>query len=553
MKITGSKILLTAILAFNFAYSQVANTSTNLNLDPSKSSSEILNNNSQENKVNPNQATQNNTSLKTDLNTGLNNNITNTETNAGISSTSISSEENNQANLKNTEDSQKNFTQKLYDSVKKYVENSKEWLLSLFESTGSSSIRFLIVFLIGVLLALTPCIYPMIPITIGILQTNQTKSPVRGFLLALAYTFGISTTFAIFGFIATLTTSIFGEFQGSPWLVIPVVLFLFYFGFSMLGAYEIHIPKFLRPKNHNVKGGSLFSAYIFGAISGTIASPCLSSGLIFVLNYVTTLSATGTLWGYIEGLLLLFVFGIGSSLPLLIIGTFSTSLNLLPKAGMWMLEINKLIGLLLIGAGFYQLSHLTSLIPWHILIFVIAAFLLLIAIYYFLSINNTDSSFTKLYKALVSLIFILGASYTFTRAIQEFYKPNSFSSSQAHSNYWLNSYQEALLKAKQEHKNLFIDIGASYCGACKELDRDIFSKPAVEKALTELYVPLKAEADGAEETYNEIKNLFGTYIKGFPTYLIVSPEDLKVIQNWYVEIEDLTIDQFVNKLKELAK
>ena len=445
------------------------------------------------------------------------------------------------------------FTLKIKNKVSLWATNSKEWLLSLFKTTGSSGLRFLIVFLIGILLSLTPCIYPMIPITVGVLQANQTKSAIRGFLLALAYTFGISTTFAIFGLIATLTSCVFGEFQGSIWLVLPIALLLFYFGFSMLGAYELYIPRFLRPKAHNVKGGSLFSAYTFGIISGSVASPCLSSGLIFVLNYVTTLTAVGTIWGYIEGLLLLFAFGVGSSLPLLIIGTFSTSLNLLPKAGMWMVEVNKIIGLLLIGMGFYHLSNLERFIPWQILVFIISLSLFAAGIYYLISTHKNDSAAMKIYKVLLSTAFLVAGSITTVQGLKYLFTADNGIS---HSNFWLTDYVEAFEKAKNQNKPLFIDIGATYCGACKELDKQIFTQPEIRQILIEEYIPLQIEADLNIEGYAKAKQDFSKYIKGYPTYLVVRIDDknkINVIANWSVDLGDFSTEEIINILNKYVK
>ncbi len=141
---------------------------------------------------------------------------------------------------------------------------------------------------------------------------------------------GISLTFAALGFIAALGSCVFGELQGSPFILIPLSALLFYFGLIMFDVLQMPIPSWLQPKDSKVKGGSKRSAFIFGALSGTVASPCLSPGLILILNYVGHVSAV-SITGYLEGFFLLFIFGIGSSLPLLIIGTFSGSLSMLPK------------------------------------------------------------------------------------------------------------------------------------------------------------------------------------------------------------------------------
>ena len=106
-----------------------------------------------------------------------------------------------------------------------------------------------------------------------------------------------------------------------------------YLALSMFGFYDMYVPNILQTKNNVNHKGSLFSAFVFGAISGSIASPCLSPGLALLLTIVATLGNN------LLGFLLLFSFGIGLSIPLLIIGTFSSSINILPQAGMWMIEV----------------------------------------------------------------------------------------------------------------------------------------------------------------------------------------------------------------------
>jgi thiol:disulfide interchange protein len=439
------------------------------------------------------------------------------------------------------------FTQKLFNYVSTTVVQLKNSLTSLFTSTGSRAIRFASAFLLGILLSLTPCIYPMIPITVGVLQASGSSSAFKNFLLALSYTVGISTTFALLGFIAAIGSCVFGELQGSPFIVIPLALLLLYFGLAMLDIIHLYIPKFLMPKASKVKGGSFLSAYIFGAVSGTVASPCLSPGLILILNYVTTMSS-GSFMGYLEGFLLLFIFGVGSSLPLLIIGTFSGSLKLLPKAGMWMVEIKKLVGIMLIAMAFYHLSHLERLLPWYVLVWVVVLSFFILGIYYFASIDTHEKKWMRRYKNCMGTALIVIAcifAVQGERAIYDHMHP-------AQQSPWLHDYEEARAKALAEHKPLFIDIGATYCSACKVLDKQIFAQEAIQAALKS-YVALKIDSDVHTAAYEKVKSLYGIYISGFPTYLIVNPATGAVLKKWSVEIDQLSIDGLIQELKNLAK
>lgn len=433
--------------------------------------------------------------------------------------------------------------------VSKISTTTSKWkatLSSLFNETGSHWIRLIVALILGILLSLTPCIYPMIPITVGVLQINQTKSALASFAMAASYTLGISLTFAALGLIAAFGSCVFGQLQGSPWFIIPLVVLLTYLGFSMLGFYEMYIPRFLSPKSSNFKGGSYASAFIFGAISGTVASPCLSPGLLLILDYVSTLSVKSSILGYIEGFILLFVFGVGSSLPLLIIGTFSSSAHLMPRAGMWMVEIKKLIGLLLIAMAFYHLSHLERFLPWHILIWLVVITFFAFGVYYLISIAKHDSPAMKIYKYLVGIALIIGACML---ALQG-YKAIHEHRHGKESGFWSADLIQTLEQAQQQKKNLFVDIGATYCSACKTLDRQILCNERVMLALKK-YVPVKIESDIDHDAFQKAKELFGSYIKGFPTYLVVNGQTKEVIKKWNDDLAQLSIDQIVEQLEKL--
>lgn len=232
------------------------------------------------------------------------------------------------------------------------VASWREYIEGLLSKTESLWIRVLFALLLGLLLSLTPCVYPMIPITVGILQTQGSRSVLRNFLLALSYTIGIATTYALLGLSAAFTGQIFGSLLSQPFFVFMIVALLLYLAGSMIGFYEMYIPSFLTSGNQMRGGGSILSAFLFGAVAGTIASPCLSPGLVLLLTLVTAIG------NKLIGFLLLFSFGVGLSIPLLIIGTFSSSLSILPSAGLWMVEIKKMFGFIMIGMCFFYLKML---------------------------------------------------------------------------------------------------------------------------------------------------------------------------------------------------
>jgi len=228
--------------------------------------------------------------------------------------------------------------------------------LSFDDITQMSLIYVLLLaFLIGIISSLTPCIYPMIPITLGILQAQASPSVFHNFLLSFFYVTGIATVYATLGYIAATTTVMLGQWLANPWVVALLIALFLYLAFSMFGFYEIYLPRFLQKGSSvKVRKGSLFYSFIFGGISGMAASPCLTPPLALLLGFVATRGSP------LVGFLTLFVFAMGMGLLLMVVGTFSNTLTNLPRAGAWMNEIKKFFGFLLIGVAIYFLGHLVS-------------------------------------------------------------------------------------------------------------------------------------------------------------------------------------------------
>ena len=163
-------------------------------------------------------------------------------------------------------------------------------LQNLVQTTESNWIRLLFAFLLGLLLSLTPCIYPMIPITIGILHSQGKQSLMHNFLGSCCYAFGLSTMFAFLGLLAAFAGASFGSLLSTPIFVIVLVAFIGYMSLTMIGIIDLKIPSFLqRSTSVNTKFGPYLSAYFFGLISGSVASPCVSPGLALLLTLVATM------------------------------------------------------------------------------------------------------------------------------------------------------------------------------------------------------------------------------------------------------------------------
>jgi len=202
----------------------------------------------------------------------------------------------------------------------------------------------------GVLTSLTPCIYPMIPITAGLIggASAGQASRARVVGLTLAYVSGLALFYAILGLIAGLTGSLFGTVSSSPWARLAIGVVLVVFGSAMLDVFPVAAPGRLVQWASRLGGGSYAGVFLLGATSGIVAAPCGAPAFAVVLTWVAT-TGSGTL-----GFIYLFVFSLGMTALLVAVGIFSGTASVLPRAGRWMVYVKKAAGVIMLGmAGYY--------------------------------------------------------------------------------------------------------------------------------------------------------------------------------------------------------
>lgn len=425
------------------------------------------------------------------------------------------------------------LTSVLYSMVQSWNNN----LSTLIEKTKSLPIRLIFVFLLGILLSLTPCIYPMIPITVGILQTEKSDSIIHNFGRSFAYTLGLSTTFACFGLAASISGPIYGKLLMSPISVSLLVMLLGFLGLSMFGLYDIQLPKFLQLKKESNGNGSFISSFIFGAASGTIASPCVSPGLILLLSLVATLG------NLLLGFLFLFTFGLGLSIPLLLIGTFSSSINMLPRAGIWMVEIKKLFGIMLFAVCFF---YLNNIINQTVLMYLISLSLFTLGMYYFLSGIKTSSPIIKKFSNGFGFLLLCSSVISLGYTLKNHYLPIPTNDKQ---NFWLTDYQQGRKKGLEQNKLLFIDFWAEYCSICKVIDKKINRYADLQTILKNM-VLIKINGTYNKEPFTSLKKQFK--IVGFPTFLVVDPKTESIIKEWHSELYHMPKKEFIKELENIA-
>lgn len=201
----------------------------------------------------------------------------------------------------------------------------------------------------GLVTSLTPCVYPMIPITAGILSgaSAGTRSRARTVGLTLTYVAGLALFYAMLGLVAGLTGSLFGTVSASPWARFAIGNLLLVFGLAMLDVIPITAPQRLLRWAGGLSGGSYAAVLLLGATSGIVAAPCGAPAFAAVLTWV---GATGS--GAL-GFVYLFVFSLGMTALLVVVGLFSGTLATLPKAGAWMAWIKKAAGVIMLGVAEY--------------------------------------------------------------------------------------------------------------------------------------------------------------------------------------------------------
>ncbi len=227
--------------------------------------------------------------------------------------------------------------------MENYLSNLEHYL------QGSAVLAFIAVYIGGVLVSFTPCVYPVAPIIVAYIGARGKGGRFHSFWLSLVYVLGTSLTFTVLGAVSALTGRLFGQIQSSPWTYFIVANVCIILGLSMLGVFTIR----LSPAGFGGAGAKgtkgFLGAFLVGASSGLIMSPCTTPVLAALLTYVAASQ------NVVFGMILLFVFSIGMGTLLIALGTFSGLLGSIPRTGYWMVTVKKLFGWALIGIGEYFL------------------------------------------------------------------------------------------------------------------------------------------------------------------------------------------------------
>lgn len=214
-------------------------------------------------------------------------------------------------------------------------------------------LAYLAVYLGGLLVSFTPCIYPVIPITVAFIGARGRGSRSRGLLLSVIYVLGMAVTYMLLGAFASLSGKMFGQIQSNPWTYFLVGNLCIFMGLSMLGLFSLHVrtPDFVTRVKPEKKITGITGSFLVGAASGLIMGPCTAPALAVVLGYAATRQNVAF------AVSLMFVFAVGMGTLLILVGTFAGLLAGMPKSGRWMVRVSHLFGWILIGTGEYFLIN----------------------------------------------------------------------------------------------------------------------------------------------------------------------------------------------------
>ncbi len=371
-------------------------------------------------------------------------------------------------------------------------------------------------FLGGLALNLTPCVYPVIPLTLSFFAGQTRADGRRPFWLATIYVLGMATMYSALGVAAALSGRLFGSALQSPWVLSAVAAVLVALALSMFGLYDLRMPSFLMQKAGARSGAA--GAYGMGLLVGVVAAPCVGPFVLGLLAFVAARQQVGL------GFLFFFVLSLGLGLPYLFLGAFSGSVARLPRAGMWMESVKKIFGWVLLAMAAY---FLRPAVPAPFGAWLLPAVLAAGAVY----LVARSGGLRPALRFATAILFLGAAAFFVPR------------SSRGAEPVWKPYAAKDVARAGRP---AVIDFSAAWCAPCRELDEKTFSDPRVREALERraLY-----KADLTRTDSPEIAALSEKYaILGVPTIVFLDASGNELRDLRLVGFENA--DDFLGRLSK---
>lgn len=342
-----------------------------------------------------------------------------------------------------------------------------------FDPQAPAGVQLLVACGGGLLTLFTPCVYPLIPITLSVFGATRAKSRLEALGLSAAYVLGIALTYTTLGLLAATSGAIFGSILRNPFVVIALSGFLFTLALGSLEILELRFLYRLQSAANRAGGGGYRGAMVMGLASGAVAAPCVAPILTVILGYAA--ASGNTLWGGT----LLFAYALGLGFPFLILGTFASLLNRLPRSGEWLRAVKLLMAVLLIVFALYLLRNaFPQTLPLELLADSTVALALLL-------LSGVIAALHGFRRDLKPAIFL--SSFLISLAVLpvfvKVYAGEAPTEGAAAALQWHTSEQSAFAEAAASDKPVMLDLFAEWCVACKEFDHKTFPDPAVQRLL----------------------------------------------------------------------
>ncbi|MBX3216318.1 MAG: thioredoxin family protein [Labilithrix sp.] len=377
----------------------------------------------------------------------------------------------------------------------------------------------------GVIASLTPCVYPMVPITVSIFGATEAKSRLRGAALSGAFVLGIAALFTPMGVVSALSGKLMGSALSNQWVSLGLAALFLALAASMFGAFELALPSGLTNKLSTVGGVGFKGAFIMGLVMGLVAAPCTGP---FLTGMVTVIATTKNV---ALGSAALFSFAMGLGVIFFVAGAFAVNL---PKGGAWMMGIKWVSG---VGLAYMSFSYLRDKFepirnlvdhPGYTFGAIAGGVLLVglvLGVIHMVAERRRSpiAHLSKPMKLASILPAVAGAAMLFS-----WVGLNHSVDPDAPEIVWLTNEDAALAKANAEGKPVLIDFGAEWCAACKKLEHQTFPDPNV-RSEAQRFVSLRVDAtDDEDEQVIKLKDKYK--VVGLPTVIMLDKSGKEVVR-----------------------